>query len=181
MRIVSIVISRTSCFHYWSCSIITMENNCEWRSYSFEYKPSNTFKPGDQDDAYHKGHEVVCKGFVHKRIRINKDDSVNWMCKAKGCPGSITISSDERIVRYTRHILSQSHQPFDEIAELRSVSLSVQAMMPAHFLSSTLSWENGPTTMSTLIMKVHSQSLSGTTTRLLVHAQTTTLKDITTA
>ena len=80
-----------------------------------EYKPSNTFKPEDAEDPTHKGHELLCESRLLKRIRVNANGSVNWMCKNKAtkiCSGSITIDAKETITRHVPH--SSECKPLSE-------------------------------------------------------------------
>ena len=61
----------------------------------FEYVPNTTYKAehAEGPNLKKEGYDVLCKGFILKMNRPNKD-SINWLCqqrKKMKCPGSITI------------------------------------------------------------------------------------------
>jgi len=55
----------------------------------------------------HDGYDLLFETLLHTRHRVNSK-SINWLCKdakgkqSNGCPGSITVSSDELILKFDR-------------------------------------------------------------------------------
>ena len=85
------------------------------------YLKNNTFKRYAVEavrieaEKNHDGYDLIYENLLFTRHRINKA-SINWLCnenkvKNNKCPGSITVSTEDTIVKFTDHDLTMSHKP----------------------------------------------------------------------
>jgi hypothetical protein len=73
----------------------------------FFYIKSSHYQPTDESNPHHKGYELVVDGLIFKNNRSNTA-STNWLCKEKGCKGSVTLSFSDDIDRSNEHTISKS-------------------------------------------------------------------------
>ena len=92
------------------------------RESNISYLKNNNFKYIENEEIRlasekkHDGYDLLFETLLHTRHRVN-NKSINWLCKdskgkeSNGCPGSITVSSDDLILKFTEHDLDLSHHP----------------------------------------------------------------------
>ncbi|CAF1076776.1 unnamed protein product [Brachionus calyciflorus] len=69
----------------------------------------------DSSNPYHDAYDLFLNGYLFKKQRLNKN-GINWLCKIKSCPGSVTLSKkDEKKVGFIDHNFDVSHKVFTEL------------------------------------------------------------------
>ena len=86
-------------------------------SADFCYKQNNTYKAAYEElsNQTHKWHDLMRNGFLFSKKGDNKDGSINWSCKHKGCSATITASPQETILRETEHSVAHAVHTSDEL------------------------------------------------------------------
>ncbi|CAF1135550.1 unnamed protein product, partial [Brachionus calyciflorus] len=66
----------------------------------------------------HNGMDLCFNGYLFKRHRINKN-SINWICKVNGCNASVTLTRDDKLLRFSEHKTEINHEKLDDQEMIR--------------------------------------------------------------
>ncbi|CAF0978065.1 unnamed protein product [Brachionus calyciflorus] len=98
------------------------------------YVPNNKLKQETlTNNLNHDSHQLCFNGHISKRQRINKNNTINWICKISKCSGSVTILIGQEKVEHSNNCECEddddnepeAREPLDDVLVVQEKSLGL--------------------------------------------------------